>query len=276
MNFRIVSDSSSNLYTLSDVDYAYVPLTIHCDGVDFIDTETLDVSKMNEFLNSTKAPSSTSCPSIGAWLDAFDGAEAVFAIAITSGLSGSYAAAKTAAEQYTEAHPDRKVSVIDSLSAGPGLALIIEKLRECALAGMSFEETDRVVREYQEKTDLLFSLCSLSNFAKNGRVSVAKAKIAGVLGIRVLGTASKEGTLLPLQNVRGETKSLQALFNLMIERGYKGGKVRIAHCMNVPVANTLKEMICTSFPSPSVVICETGGLCSYYAEEGGLLVSFEC
>ena len=260
--FRIVADSSSNLYSLDGTDFAYVPLTIHCAGREFRDSETLNISEMNEFLKTSKAPSSTSCPNISDWLDAYEGAEEIFAISITSGLSGSYAAAKTAAEQYRETHPDCKISVIDSLSAGPELCLLIEKIRACKESGLSFEETDCAVRSYQEKTDLLFALCSLNNFARNGRVSLAKAKIAGVLGIRVLGTASEEGTLLPLQNVRGEAKSLQALFDLMLERGYRGGRAIIAHCRNISVADALNEKICNAFPNASVTIQETGGLCS--------------
>ncbi|MBQ3055543.1 MAG: DegV family protein [Oscillospiraceae bacterium] len=273
--YRIVADSSSNLYCLDGTDFAYVPLTIHCAGREFVDSNQFDIAEMNEFLKTTKARSSTSCPNISDWLAAFEGAKELFAVTITSGLSGSFTAAKTAAEQYQETHPNCKISVIDSLSAGPELCLLIEKINECKLQGLSFEETDRIVRSYQAKTHLLFSLCSLNNFARNGRVSLAKAKIAGVFGIRVLGKASDEGTLQPLENVRGETKSLQALFNLLLEHGYCGGRVIIAHCMNQGVANTLKEKINSAYPTASVTIQETGALCSYYAEDGGVLVGFE-
>ncbi len=273
--YRIVADSSANLYTSDSFDFAYVPLTIHCAGREFADTEKTDIGEMNQFLKEAKSPSSTSCPNISDWLDAFGDAEEIYAVAITSGLSGSYAAAVNAAEQYREAHPERKVAVIDSLSAGPELCLLIEKIRQCKEQGLAFEETARTVQEYQAKTHLLFSLCSLSNFARNGRVSMAKAKIAGVLGIRVLGKASDEGTLQPLSNVRGEHKSLQALFSLMLEHGYRGGRTIIAHCKNSAAAEALRQMICEKFEAVKITLQTTGALCSYYAEDGGLLVGFE-
>ncbi len=275
MSFRIVADSSANLYKLNDADFSYVPLTILCDGQEFIDNSDLDILGMNRMLNASKSGASTSCPNVSAWLDAFSEAEEVFAVTITSNLSGSYAAAVNAAEQYREEHPNAKISVIDSLSAGPELCLIVEKIAECKNLGMSFEETDQTVREYLKRTHLLFALQSLSNLAKNGRVSMAKAKIAGVLGIRVVGRASDVGTLEQLQNCRGETKSLSAILHLMLEAGYSGGKVFIAHCFNTKAANTLKDMICEKFQKAQVILQKTGGLCSFYAEDGGLLVGYE-
>ena len=110
----------------------------------------------------------------------FGDAEDVFCVAITSGLSGSYNTACIAKEMYEAEHPGRRVFVIDSLSAGPELTLIVEKLEEMISEGKSYEEICTYIPEYQKKTGLLFMLESLNNFAANGRVSPAVAKIAGV------------------------------------------------------------------------------------------------
>ena len=275
MSIRIVADSSANLYKLDDADFAYVSLTINCNGQEFVDNESLDVLGMNRMLHASKHGATTSCPNVSAWLDAFEGAEQIFAITITSNLSGSYAAAMNAASQYMEEHPGSKVSVIDTLSAGPELCLIVEKIRESIDSGMSFEEIDREARAYMKKTHLLFALQALTNLAKNGRVSMAKAKIAGVLGIRVVGKASDEGTLQDLQKCRGEAKSLSAIFHLMLEHGYNGGKVIIAHCLNTDAANALKNIIIQTFQHAKITLQKTGGLCSFYAEDGGLLIGYE-
>ena len=101
--------------------------------------------------------------------------------------------------------------MIDSLSAGPELTLIVEKLEEMISEGKSYEEICTYIPEYQKKTGLLFMLESLNNFAANGRVSPAVAKIAGVLGIRIVGKASDVGTLEPTDKCRGEAKSLSAM-----------------------------------------------------------------
>ncbi|MBP1576826.1 MAG: DegV family protein [Oscillospiraceae bacterium] len=275
MSFRLVADSSSNLFSFPEADFDFVSLKINCEDQEFIDTPELDIAKMNAFLKESRSRSGSSCPNVSDWLASFGDANEIFAVAITSSLSGSYAAAKNAAEEYMAEHPERKVCVIDSLSAGPELQLLIEKIHELDKTGLSFEETEQAVRNYLKKTRLAFTLKSLNNLAKNGRVSIAVATLAGVLGIQLVGAASEEGTLQPLHKCRGEARSLACVFETMKEAGYAGGKAVISHCLNLPAAEKLKEFICRVFPDASVRLVPTGGLCSFYAETGGLLVGYE-
>ena len=100
---------------------------------------------------------------MGDWLDAFGDEERVFCITITSNLSGSYNSAMVAKETYESEHPDKKVFVIDSLSAGPELKLIKEKLEELIAEGKSFEDICSEIMEYKKKTYLVFFLKSLNN-----------------------------------------------------------------------------------------------------------------
>ena len=113
MSFKIVTDSSSNLYTLPGCDYAYVPLKINCDEGEFIDNTELDVAAMNAVLKNTKGRSGTSCPNTQDWLEAFGDADELFIVTITSNLSGSYASAEIAAKEYLQKNPDKKATVID-------------------------------------------------------------------------------------------------------------------------------------------------------------------
>jgi len=274
MNYRIAADTSSNVYALEGVDFAYVPLKIVCEK-EYVDTPALDVAQMVSELRATKHRSGTSCPNVQDWLDSFGDADRVFAIAITGSLSGSYSAALQAAEEYKETHPEAKVHVINSLSAGPELRVMAEKLVELIHAGLEFEEIVRQFEEYAKHTHLVFMLESLTNLARNGRVNPAVAKIAGVLGIRVIGKASDVGTLQDMYKVRGADKSLNTLFKLMLDEKYTGGKVRIAHCQNQEAADRLKQMVLARYPMADVRLEECGALCSYYAERGGLLVGFE-
>ena len=275
MAFLIVADSSSNLYHLEGTDYKYVSLKIRCEEAEFVDDEHLDVSQMNEALKATKGPSTSSCPNVFEWMEAFGEAEEIFAVTITSNLSGSCAAAKSAAEEYVEQHPGRKVHVLDSLSTGGEMCLLIDKIVACDKAGMTFEDTVEAVTEYAKHTRLIFSLRSLNNLAKNGRVSGAKAKIAGVLGIRVVGKASDVGTLEPLHNCRGEKKNIHTIFDVMEETGYEGGKVIIGHCFNEDTAQAVAKLVRDKYPLAEISFQKTGGLCSFYAEDGGLILGYE-
>ena len=116
---------------------------------------------------------------------------------------------------------------------------------------------------------------SMKNLANNGRVSPIVAKFAGMLGIRVIGKASDVGTLEQLEKCRGEAKTLPTIVDQMIRLGYSGGKVKIAHCLNEPAANKLKSLIKQKYHNADIDIYPCRGLCSFYAERGGLLIGFE-
>ncbi len=251
------------------------PLKVITAQREFVDNQNLNLDEMLRFFSTYKGKSQTSCPNPEDWLTAFADADDVFCVTITSGLSGSYNAACIAKEMYETEHPGRSVYVIDSLSAGPELTLIVEKLEQLIIEGKSYEEICTYMPEYTQKTGLLFMLESLKNFAANGRVSPAVAKIAGVLGIRIVGKASNVGTLEPTNKCRGEAKALQAILQHLKDSGLKTGKVFLAHCQNEAAAAALKRMIEEDLPDVTVKISKNLGLCSYYAEKGGLLVGFE-
>lgn len=272
---KIVADSSADLLMLSDVAFQSVPLKVITAECEYVDDEALDVDAMVYDLAHYKGRSSSSCPNASEWLEAFGDAQEVYCVAITGTLSGSYNAACLAKEMYEEAHPDRHVWVINSLSAGPELQLMVEKLRDLVTAGLPFDEVCRAITAYVEKTGLLFMLESMKNFANNGRVSPLVAKAVGLLGIRVVGKASDKGDLQPLDKCRGQERALDALVARLTEFGYRGGKVRIHHCENEAAAADLCRRVTAQFPDAAVEIRACRGLCSFYAEHGGLLVGYE-
>lgn len=275
MIFRIVSDSSSDLYNLSDVEYVSVPLKIITDEKEYIDTPELDVDGMTNDLLKYKGTSRSSCPNMEDWKSAFEGADGVFCVSITRNLSGSYNSAKLAVKEFLEENPDKKAFVADTLTAGPECALIVEKLRELILSGLDFEEIKEELIAYQKTTHLLFALESMRNLANNGRISHAAAKMAGLLGIRAVGKADMNGTLEMVSKVRGADKTVEEVFAKMKEHGYSGKTVRIHHCQNPEISNSLKEKILSEFPSAKVTVGTTAALCSFYAERGGFLVGYE-
>lgn len=274
MRIRIVSDSSSDLYEFSGIDYVSVPLKIVTDNKEYVDNKDLDIPEMVNDLKAYKGKSGTACPGQGEWLEAFGDADWVFGITITSKLSGSYNAARLAKEEYIEEHPDRKAYIVDSLSTGPEMILIIEKMKELIEAGMGFEEICEALEEYKKHTCLIFCLESLNNLANNGRVSHAVAKIAGVLGIRLVGIAD-EGVLNPQAKCRGEKGALNEIMKELKQFGCCGKKIIINHCLNESAALKVKEMIEAEYPTARITVGTNAGLCSFYAEKGGVLVGFE-
>ena len=275
MNTKIVVDSSASLYTLQGVDFECVPLKIITDDAEYLDNGTMDALGMAQTLRTYKGKTSTSCPNVSDWLAAYEGADEVYAITITGTLSGSYNAAQLAAEEYQQENPGKRVFVLDSLSTGPEQRLLAVHLRDLLAEGREFDEICEEMLRYHKHTHLLFSLESLANLARNGRVKPAVAAVARMLGIRVIGQASEAGELDVLCKTRGEHGALERIVLELKEHGYTNGRLHISHCGNPAAAERLKHMVKAVFDGAKVDISECGGLCSYYAELGGLLVGYE-
>ena len=278
--FKIVSDSSSDILTFENtrhahIDYACAPMKLITAAREFTDDAALNVDEMVDFLFHYKGRSQSSCPNTADWLAAFGDADDILCTAITSGLSGSYNSACLAKKAYEEQNPGRRVFVVDTLSAGPEISLMIRRAADNYASGMDYEDICADIMAYKEKTGLTFMLKSLKNFANNGRVSPLVAKLVGIAGICIVGRASDEGTLDPGHKCRGESRALDTIVNELSARGLKGGRVSIGHCRNEAGARELASRIAAQFPETDIEIHPFRGLCSFYAEPGGVLVGFE-
>ena len=275
MRYQIVSDSSSNIFTLAGANYTTVPMKIIAGDKEYIDAPGTNVRGMVDDLKAYKGKSGSSCANAQEWLDAFGDADMVFGVTISRNLSGSYNAAEAAAREYAEEHPGAQVHIFDTLSAGPEQAMVVEKIAELVNQGLSFEEIVVGVREYQNHTHILFCLECMNNLARNGRVNPAVAKIASVLGIRACGDA-ENGQIIPTQKPRGQKKATEALVAMIRERGFSNSSwLRIAHCFGENQAQLLVDEVRKEFPDARYTIEPTGVLCSFYAEEGGLMIAME-
>ena len=272
---KIIADSSADIKAVEGVCFQSVPMTIRAGGRDFVDNEQLNTAAMLDFLASHNGPSGTACPGPENWMSAFDGADEIFVVCITGSLSGTWSSAMAARELYLQAHPDVKIHVFDSLSTGPEMLLLIERLAFLIREGKSFDEICAAGEEYLSSTHLLFILRSVHNLAQNGRVSKLVAGAIGILGIQILAVASEQGTIEPIEKCRGDKKARSALVQEMYERGYRGGKVRISHAQNSEAAIAIERALRERFPLADIKTRLCGGLCSYYAERGGVIVGFE-
>ena len=276
MKRKIVADSSCNIWELNGVDFAVAPITISTDNKHYVDNQELDVHLMSEELAKYKGVSHTACPSVGSWLDCYEGYDEVFVVTLTGAMSGTYNSAMTAKGIYEEENENVKVHVFDSLSTGPEMRLLIEKLKEMIEEDLPFEEIVEKGQDYLNHTRLFFALKSLHNFAMNGRVSKTVASAIGVLNISIFATASEEGTIQQISKCRGEKKVVKSMIEHLENAGYHGGKVRISHADNLKLAHSVRDKILELYPHADIIVYPMGGLCTYYAEIGGLLVGCEC
>lgn len=276
MKRKIVADSSCDMWELNGVDFAVAPMTISTDNKHYVDNQELDVHLMSEELAKYKGVSHTACPSVWSWLDCYEGYDEVFVVTLTGAMSGTYNSAMTAKGIYEEENENVKVHVFDSLSTGPEMRLLIEKLKEMIEEDLPFEEIVEKGQDYLNHSRLFFALKSLHNFAMNGRVSKTVASAIGVLNISIFATASEEGTIQQISKCRGEKKVVKSMIEHLENAGYHGGKVRISHADNLKLAHSVRDKILELYPHADIIVYPMGGLCTYYAEKGGLLVGCEC
>ena len=151
---KLIADSSANLTMLEGVTYQSVPMTIRAGERDFVDDETLDTHELLDYLAAHNGKSGTACPSLDGWLKAFEGADEIFVITITSSLSGTCASAMAARDVYLQSHPEVKIHIFDTLSTGPEMQLLAEKLAELHAKGLPFDVICEKAQEYLATTHL--------------------------------------------------------------------------------------------------------------------------
>ena len=279
MTWKIIADSGCDFREMAnlakDTQFESVPLTIQVENEIFVDDKQLDIDLMMEKMYASSAASKSACPSPDDYLKSFEGADKIFVVTITGTLSGSNNSAQVAKKIFLEEHPDAHIHVIDSLSAGGEVDLLVTKLNELIQQDLSFDEVVQVISRYQEKTKLLFVLAKVDNLVKNGRLSKLLRTVVGLLNIRMVGEASQTGTLELLQKARGSKKALASAIEELLKAGYKGGRLIIAHRNNEKFCQQFSQLVQEKYPQAQVEMVPTSGLCSFYAEEGGILMGYE-
>ncbi|XHV67341.1 DegV family protein [Streptococcus dysgalactiae subsp. equisimilis] len=279
MTWKIVTDSGCDLRSLEsqskELQFERVPLTLQIGTEIFRDDDGLDIDNMMATMYQSSKAATSSCPSPDAFLQAYKGVDNVIAVTITGTLSGSHNSARLAKNDLLEDYPNANIHVIDSLSTSGEIDLIVLELERLINLGLSFEEVVERITAYQEKTRLIFVLAKVDNLVKNGRLNKLVGKVVGLLNIRMVGQASKEGTLELLQKARGQKKAVSALVEEIQKAGYKGGKVYIAHANNPKICEQISEKIKAIYPDAVIQTGGTSGLCSFYAEDEGILMGYE-
>lgn len=279
MSWAILADSSCNLseYRPKAVDAVYrvAPLKINIAGREYVDDASLDVAELNRLILEEDTSSSSSCPSVGEWAELFRSADNIIAITISARLSGSYEAACMARDMVLE-EGARNIHIVNSRAAGGKLELLVAQL-DGFLAerpAASFDEAVAFVDRLEGASTVLFSLSSYDNLTKSGRMPKLAGHLASKLNIRILGIASDEGTIKIVGPTRGSRKTLDKIVHTMRDQGFDGGMVYLDHVENGPGAQALADRIRQEWPDAEVRILPCGGLCSYYAENKGLIIGF--
>lgn len=281
MIWNIVSDSSCDLQSSSfssdRVRFELVPLQIQVGNREFVDNDDLVVPDLLAAMADEKGPSSTACPSPGAFARAFEAGDKTVCFTISSNLSGTYNAAVMGREMVLEEHPEKEICIIDSKATAGAMVLLIRKAKELMEADTTgdFEGICAQLRLYQAALRTCFTLENFDNLIKNGRMRPLVGTLLHTLGIHVIADATPQGTIHVADKARGEAKTYKAITALMAaSKDCEGAEVVISHCENMTGAGRLKEQILAELPVKSVDIIPCRGLTSFYAMEKGLIIGY--
>lgn len=245
------------------------------DDYHVVDDESFD---QKEFLRRVKespnCPKST-CPSPERYMTAFEGeAQNVYAVTLSSQLSGSYNSAELGKKLYLEEHENKNIHVFDSKSASIGETLIAMKIQECEEAGMEFQDVVKEVDRYIETQHTFFVLETLDTLRKNGRLSNLKALVAGALNIKPVMGSTPEGAICQLSQARGMNKALEKWSGgCCKDKELMKKKSLQCHCNCPQRAALVKEKLEKAANFKDIFVLDTAGVSSLYANDGGVIIA---
>ena len=274
---NLVSDSSCDLFSRElrspSAQLTVVPMCLHVGGQDYPDQPGLNIPELLEKLASH--PSSSACPSPAAFANAFEQGDETICVTISANLSGAYNAAMAARSMVLAEHPEKKIFVLDTLSCSGALAGAAELANKLIGEDQAFDDICFALKKFADSTHILFALASFDNLAKNGRVNRVVGFIAGRLNMRVLGRRTPDGKIDFYFKTRGETRVLAKILEQMDEDKYDGvHPVLISECGNQNAAQLLHHGIEAKWPGAPVKIVPCSGLCSFYAQDQGIIITY--
>lgn len=277
MSYKIVIDSCGELLDdwKNDIRFESVPLTLMVGEDSIIDDETFDQKLFLKKVAECPECPKSACPSPERYMRAYQcEAEHVYAVTLSAELSGSYNSAVLGRNLYLEEHEDKKIHVFNSRSASVGETLIALKIQECEEAGMSFEEVVERVEAYISEQNTFFVLENLETLRKNGRLSTVKAFVANALKIKPVMGSTDEGTICQLDQARGMNKALIKMVEHIIAKTSDSAEktLAISHCNCEARAQMLKMAIEEKIQTARIIVLDTAGVSSMYANDGGVIV----
>lgn len=278
MRTKIIADSCCDLNEelKGRLNIELVPLTIEVGEHKLLDDESLNTKELIKMMRNSSTAPKTACPSPGDYMERFKNGENIFVVTLSSALSGSYNSATLAKNMFKEQIEDKFIHVFDSLSASIAETLISLKLHELIEQKLENHIIVEKVNHYIKEMKTFFILESLDNLIKSGRLSKIKGLLASALHIKPIMGEDGAGNIRQVEKVRGSTKAFKRLVEIIGEKGEKleDKVIGIAHCNAIEKAKQLKAEILNRYSFKDVIIVDTAGISTVYANEGGIIIAF--
>ena len=277
MSYKIVVDSCCELpeELKKQERYERVPLGLEVGEYQVMDDEHFSQSDFLDKVSKCPTCPKSACPSPERYMEAYKAdADNIYVVTLSAQLSGSYNSAVLGKSLYEEIYGKKNIHIIASESASGGetqIALLAAELEE---QGLPFEEIVMRLEEYRSNMQTLFVLDNLETLRKNGRLTGIKSLIASTLNIKPLMSAD-HGVIIQKGQSVGMKKTLAKLSDMLVSDigSGEGRKLIITHCNAPEKAKLVRDMVLKQTRFDRVIIMDTKGLSSLYANDGGVIVT---
>lgn len=283
-DYKIITDSTSDLSPklIDELDVEVIPMIFTIGENSYCNyPDERDLSS-HEFYDRLRAGEFSTTNQIGpiTFLEVFEpilkSEKDILYIAFSSGLSGTYNNACLVAAGLSEKYPQRKIYVVDSLSASMGEGLLVYNAVQKKKEGLSIEGVRDWVTENRSRLSHWFTVDDLNHLRRGGRISGAAAYVGTVLGIKPVLHFDDEGHLIPMEKIRGRRQSLNTLIGHMesaVEQA-EDQMIFISHGDSLQDAQYVAQQVKKKFHVKAIEINPIGPVIGTHAGPGTIALFY--
>lgn len=257
MATKIFADAVSNLFPSiikeKQLDITILPVHLRIDDQQFdLYPDDFNLEEFNKiYYEAIKDNKSvhTSLVSPGEFEEAFkkeiDKGNKIICFTMAEGISGTYQSACLARDMVNEEYKEKKVEIINSMTAGFGEGLQVIHAFKLVKEGKSFEEIITECEKYKHFVRSDFTVDQIKYLLSTGRVNKALAKFISVLNIKVMLKRSEESKIAFAGTAFGRMNSIKQLARIVLNKINKNKKqiVYVTHCNIINDAAKLKDLL---------------------------------
>lgn len=235
----------------------YICMHYYLDDVHYLDDLGQSMG-FDEFYKAMQSGAETKTSQINAaeFEEYFEGflkeGKDILHVSLSSGISGTFNSANIARDMLLEKYPDRKIYVVDSLTASSGFGLMMDKLADLRDEGCAIDEVYEWITNNRLKLHAWFFSTDLTFFVKGGRVTKTAGFVGNILNICPLLNVDYQGKLIPRYKIRTKRKVIEAIVAQMEQFAENGleynGKCYISQSACMEDAEAVAKLVESKFP----------------------------